>query len=60
MRMLAAKFTPLSLGIWFFVCSSLPMCILAALYQPTFFINVSWSITVVFLMPSLLCLGYRY
>ena len=60
MRLLAAKFTPVSLGICFITCISLPMCILAALYQPTFFINVSWSITVVFLMPFLVGLGYKY
>ena len=60
MRLLAANFTPVSLGIWFFVCISLPMCILASLYQPAFFINVSWSITIVFLVPFLVGLGYRY
>ena len=60
MRLLAANFTPVSLGIWFFVCISLPVCILASLYQPAFFINVSWSITIVFLVPFLVGLGYRY
>ena len=60
MRLLASKFNPVSLGIWFFVCISLPMCILASLFQPTFFINVSWSITIVFLMPFLIGLGFRY
>ena len=60
MRLLAWKLSPASLGIWFFVCVSLPLCIAAYLYQPGFFGNVSWSITIVFLAPFLVGLGFKY
>ena len=60
MRLLAGKLTPVSLGICFFVCISLPLCILASMYQPGFIGNVSWSITIVFLFPFLVGLGFKY
>lgn len=60
MRLLAWKLRPVSLGIYFFVCISLPLCFLAAIYQPDFFQNISWSITIIFLMPFLFGLGFKY
>ena len=60
MRLLAKRLTPVSLGISFFVCVSLPLCILAYIYQRGFFENISWSIPVVFLFPFLAGLGFKY
>ena len=51
MRLLAKRLTPVSFGICFFVFVSLPLCILAKIYQPGFFGNISWSISIVFLFP---------
>ncbi|MGB5584534.1 MAG: hypothetical protein WBO93_13185, partial [Gammaproteobacteria bacterium] len=60
MRLLAKRLTPASLGIYFFVCVSLPLCILAYAFHRGFFENISWSITVVFLFPFLAWLGFKY
>lgn len=60
MRLLAKRLTPVSLGIYFFVCVSLPLCILAYLDERNFFENISWSIPVVFLFPFLAGLGFKY
>lgn len=60
MRLLAAKLTPVSLGIWFFVGISLPLCISAYIYQDEFFANISWSISIVFLFPFLFGLSFKY
>ena len=60
MRLLAKRLTPVSFGICFFVFVSLPLCILAKIYQPGFFGNISWSISIVFLFPFLAGLGFKY
>ena len=60
MRLLAGKLTPVSLGICFFVFISLPLCISATLFQSGFIDNISWSITIVFLFPFLVGLGFKY
>jgi hypothetical protein len=60
MRLLAGKFTPASLGIWFFICISMSLCIAANLFQPEFFDNISWSISIVFLFPFLFGFSYKY
>lgn len=60
MRFLAGKLTPVSLGIWFFVFISVPLCISATMFQSGFIDNISWSITIVFLFPFLVGLGFKY
>jgi hypothetical protein len=60
MKLLAKKLTPVSLGMSFFVCVSLPLCIMAYKYQRGFFDNISWSIPVVFLFPFLAVLGFKH
>ena len=60
MRLLAAKLTPVSLGIWFLVGISMPLCISAFIYQSGFFANISWSISIVFLFPFLFGLSFKY
>jgi hypothetical protein len=60
MRLLAGKFTPVGLGIWFFVCISIPLCMAAYRFQPGFFDNISWSISIVFLFPFLFGLSLKY
>ncbi len=59
-RLLAGKLTPVSLGISFFVCISLPLCISALLFQRGFFTNISWSISIIFLFPFLFGLSLKY
>lgn len=60
MRLLAGKLTPVSLGIWFFVCISMSLCIAAYKFEPDFFDNISWSISIVFLFPFLFGLSFKY
>jgi len=60
MRLLAGKLTPASLGICFFICVSLPLCISALVFQREFFINISWSLSIVFLFPFLIGLSLKY
>jgi len=65
MRMLAKRLTPVSFGIFFLVCVSLPLCILAYIFDSEYFVigffeNISWSISVVFLFPLLAWLGFKY
>jgi len=59
-RLLAGKLTPVSLGIGFFVFVSLPLCISAFIFEREFFINISWSISIVFLFPFLFGLSLKY
>ncbi len=59
-RLLAGKLTPVSLGICFFLCVSLPLLISAFLFERGFFINISWSISIVFLFPFLFGLSLKY
>jgi hypothetical protein len=70
MRAIAAMgASPVTLGIWFFISVSLPLCIWATLSEPppqegarylSFFDNISWSISMIYLFPFVVSLTLKY
>ena len=63
------RLTPITLGIAFFLFVSLPLCILAAVFDKpvardddylSFFENISWSLSMLYLFPFLVGLTFKY
>lgn len=69
MRAIAATgVSPVGLGIGFFLSVSLPLSVWASLLEPlkveagyvSYFDNISWSISMVFLFPFVVSLTLKY
>src|SRR5690242_8726550 len=60
--------SPVGLGIGFFLCISLTLSVWASLSEPTgvkpsyisYFDNISWSISVIFIFPFVVSLTFKY
>jgi len=70
MRAIAATgVSPVTLGIWFFISVSLTLSVWAQLSEPppqagarylSFFDNISWSISIIYLFPFVVSLTLKY